>query len=104
MCRPNGYYSVVDHTDFSDLWAFCVLRLVIRFNNSGPDPDDILYDQPLGCAATCQSYKTDEALKQPLTSHGRLLQHCWPLQQRPRPGRHPLRPTPGMRGAATRQP
>ena len=51
VCRPNGYYSVVDHTDFTDLWAFCVLRLVIRFNNSGPDPDDILYDQPLGCAA-----------------------------------------------------
>ena len=24
--------------------------MVIRFNNSGPDPDDILCDQPLGCA------------------------------------------------------
>ena len=24
--------------------------MVIRFNNGGPDPDDILYDQPLGCA------------------------------------------------------
>ena len=26
---------------------FCVLRLAIRHNNSG-DPDNILYDQPLG--------------------------------------------------------
>ena len=25
-----------------------VTHMAIRFNNSGPDPDDILYDQPLG--------------------------------------------------------
>ena len=55
VCRPNGYYSVVDHENFTDLWAFCVLRMVIRYNNSGPDPDNILYDQPLGCAAQLPS-------------------------------------------------
>ncbi len=48
MCRPNGYYSVVDHEGFTDAWAFCALRLVLRHNNSGPDLEDVLFDQPLG--------------------------------------------------------
>lgn len=47
MCKQNGYFPVVDQQNFTDLWAFCVLRLAIRHNNSG-DPDNILYDQPLG--------------------------------------------------------
>ena len=47
MCKQNGYFPVVDQENFTDLWAFCVLRLAIRHNNSG-DPDNILYDQPLG--------------------------------------------------------
>ena len=47
MCKQNGYFPVVDQQNFTDLWAFCVLRLAIRHNNSG-EPDNILYDQPLG--------------------------------------------------------
>lgn len=48
MCKPNGYFAVTDPDAFTDLWAFCVLRLVARHNNSGPDELDILFDQPLG--------------------------------------------------------
>ncbi len=47
VCRPNGYFTVVDFENLSDIWAFCVLRLVIRKDNSGA-PDNIMYDQPLG--------------------------------------------------------
>lgn len=47
VCRGNGYFPVVDMQNFTDLWAFCVLRVAIRNNNTG-DPDNILYDQPLG--------------------------------------------------------
>ena len=48
VCRPSGYFEVVDFQNQTDVWAFCVLRLVARHNNSGPDPLDILYDQPIG--------------------------------------------------------
>lgn len=48
ICWPNGYHSVVDHANHTDLWAFCTLRMVLRHNNTGPDPDSILYDQPIG--------------------------------------------------------
>jgi hypothetical protein len=37
----------VDFDHMTDIWAFCVLRLVIRHSNMG-DPDNILYDHPLG--------------------------------------------------------
>lgn len=47
MCKPNGYFTVVDFENLSDIWAFCVLRLVIRGDNTGA-ADNILYDQPLG--------------------------------------------------------
>ena len=48
LCRPNGYFEVVDFQNQTDVWAFCVLRLVARRNNSGPDPLDVLFDQPIG--------------------------------------------------------
>lgn len=38
---------VVDFQNFTDIWAFCALRLVIRNGNTG-ESDNILYDQPLG--------------------------------------------------------
>ena len=47
VCRHNGYFPVVDMEHYTDLWAFCVLRVAIRNNNTG-DPDNILYDHPLG--------------------------------------------------------
>ena len=47
MCKPAGYFVVVDFDNFTDIWAFCALRLVIRNDNTGA-PDNILYDQPLG--------------------------------------------------------
>ena len=48
VCKPNGYFAVTDPDAHTDLWAFCVLRLVARHSNAGPDPLDILFDQPLG--------------------------------------------------------
>ncbi|BDA47547.1 hypothetical protein COCOBI_10-3950 [Coccomyxa sp. Obi] len=47
ICKPAGYFVVVDFDNFTDIWAFCVLRLVIHNDNTGA-PDNILYDQPLG--------------------------------------------------------
>ena len=47
VCRQNGYFPVVDMEHYTDLWAFCVLRVAIRNNNTG-DSDNILYDHPLG--------------------------------------------------------
>lgn len=47
VCKPNGYFTVVDFEHMTDIWAFCVLRMVQRHNNSG-DPDNILYDHPMG--------------------------------------------------------
>lgn len=48
VCRANGYFEVVDFQNQTDVWAFCVLRLVARLNNSGPDLLDVLFDQPIG--------------------------------------------------------
>jgi hypothetical protein len=32
---------------FTDIYNGCLLRLLLRFNNTGP-PDAVLYDMPLG--------------------------------------------------------
>ena len=48
ICRPAGYFPVTDEEQFRDLYAFCVLRLVLAAEeNSGSDLDNILFDQPL---------------------------------------------------------
>lgn len=48
-CKPHGYYQIVaSKYGFTDIYNACLLRLLLRFNNSGLEPEATLYDLPLG--------------------------------------------------------
>lgn len=38
VCKPYGYFTVVDFENLTDIWAFCVLRVVARKDNTGAPP------------------------------------------------------------------